>query len=154
MKKHKRKVKSSNKHLSDTKNLVLKNTVALTVEIMKAGIKNKNNVIYDLTTCKRIVENINLMKHEIHSDASEEGGTGVVVGRTILATISQKGTVKVTAEIEKSIFKGKNTDAFTLSPVGIGAVNKTIVVDYDFSCLFVCLKSESSFFRDGLLIKK
>lgn len=151
----KRTVKSNKTSITNSpiKTLVLKKPIRIETLVLKADTLNMNLRQFDLATCKRIVENINIMTHEIHSDADENGGNGIIIGRTLSASIDKKGRVTVVAEVESKFFKSKKVEDFTLFTVGIGASKNGIIVEYDFSCFVPLHKLESASYRGGEFIE-
>lgn len=150
---NKREINTDNTVNNNPGVLKFDNPIKIEVLVLKAETLNLNHRILGKTLCERIVENVNLMKHEIHTDANEFGGTGIIIGRTVSASLDNEGRMTVVAEIDSDFFKDKKVEDFTLITVGIGKVERNYYVDYDFSCFAICSKEESAFYNNGVLIE-
>jgi hypothetical protein len=135
----KRTVKSENTVYNNPEGLKFEKSVRFKTLVMKADVAGENHRTYDL----------NVMKHEIHSDCDFDGGTGIIIGRTVSASIDKKGRVTIISEMNSEVFTGKKKNDFTLIPIGIGMIKKGIIFDYDFSCFSIVEKDESAFYNNG-----
>lgn len=152
-----REVQSNNNGHQNIKTIQFQNLVRIETVVLKANHLARNNYKYDLDTCSLMCQDINLMQHEIHTDADEKGASGIIIGRTISASLDEKGRLTIIADIEQSALGDKKVEDFTLITVGIGSTRKfdqsRVLQQYHLSAFAICLKSESTFYNcDGIFI--
>jgi hypothetical protein len=136
--------------------LTFPDTIQGTFNVLKIDVLGlRRNYRFSERMAKLITENINLMPHEIHTDASEEKGpTGVIVGRTVRSEIID-GVLRVTADLSSQALNKRDISDFTLIPVGIASyasLSRRNGDDYQFSCFCLGLKGNSQFYFNKHLI--